>query len=131
MARILIADNASFMRSCLKYIVENAGHEVVGMAKGGKEAVDLYTQFRPDLVTLDILMEGMDGMAALGAILKGDPRARVVMVSALGQDQVQEEARKLGALGYIRKPFKPDEIVQELNNVLARDRANHDARAHR
>ena len=71
MARILIADNASFMRSCLKYIVENAGHEVVGMAKGGQEAVDLYEQLKPDLVTLDILMEGMDGMAALAAIMQG------------------------------------------------------------
>src|SRR5947209_20247397 len=120
MARILIADNASFMRSCLKYIVENAGHEVVGMAKGGQEAVDLYRQVKPDVVTLDILMEGMDGIGALGAIMQQDPRARVVMVTALGQDQVQEEARKLGASGYIRKPFKPDDIVQELNRVLGK-----------
>jgi len=120
MARILIADNASFMRSCLKYIVENAGHEVVGMAKGGQEAVDLYQQVKPDVVTLDILMEGLDGIGALGAIMQQDPRARVVMVTALGQDQVQEEARKLGASGYIRKPFKPDDIVQELNRVLGK-----------
>src|SRR5207302_2802761 len=118
MARILIADNASFMRSCLKYIVENAGHEVVGMAKGGKEAVELFGQLSPDVVTLDILMEGMDGIAALGAIMKEHPGAKVVMVTALGQDQVQEEARKLGSSGYIRKPFKPEEIVQELKRVL-------------
>ena len=120
MARILIGDNASFMRSCLKYIVENAGHEVVGMAKGGKEAVDLYEQLNPDVVTLDILIEGMDGIAALGAIMKGHPLAKVVMVTALGQEQVQEQARKLGSSGYIRKPFKPEEIVQELKRVLAR-----------
>jgi two-component system chemotaxis response regulator CheY len=118
MARILVADNASFMRSCLKYIVENAGHQVVGMAKGGEEAVALYNQLKPDLVTLDILMEGMDGVAALGHIMKADPRAKVVMVTALGQDQVQEETRKLGCSGYIRKPFKPEEIVHELNRVL-------------
>lgn len=120
MARILIADNASFMRSCLKYIVEHAGHEVVGMAKGGKEAVELYGQLHPDLVTLDILMEGMDGMAALREIKQEHPEAKVVMVSALGQDQIQEEARKLGSAGYIRKPFKPDEIVQELHQVLGK-----------
>ena len=119
MARIVIADNASFMRSCLKYIAENAGHQVVGMARGGKEAVDLYAQLRPDLVTLDILMEGMDGITALGTIMKDHPQAKVIMVSALGQDQIQEEARKLGCSGYIRKPFKPEEIVQELNRVLA------------
>src|ERR1700730_9697268 len=106
MARILIADNASFMRSCLKYIVENAGHEVVGMAKGGEEAVGLFKSSRPDLTTLDILMEGMDGMQALAAIMKEAPTARVLMVTALGQDKFQEEARKLGAVGYIRKPFK-------------------------
>src|SRR5689334_20302200 len=120
MARILIADNASFMRSCLKYIVENAGHEVVGMAKGGREAVEQYGQLRPDLVTLDILMEGMDGIAALRELRKGHPEARVIMVTALGQDQVQEEARQLGAAGYIRKPFKPKEIVQELQRVLGK-----------
>ncbi len=118
MARILIADNASFMRSCLKYIVENAGHEVAGMAKSGQEAVDLYARVEPDLVTLDILMEGMDGLAALESIVKADPGARVIMVSALGQDRLQEEAKKLGALGYIRKPFKPEEIGQELQRVL-------------
>jgi two-component system chemotaxis response regulator CheY len=120
MARILIADNASFMRSCLKYIVENAGHEVVGMAKGGKEAVELYGQLQPDLVTLDILMEGMDGIAALGEIIKAHPQAKVIMVSALGQEQIQEEARLLGSAGYIRKPFKPDEIVHELQQVLGK-----------
>jgi two-component system, chemotaxis family, chemotaxis protein CheY len=119
MARILIADNASFMRSCLKYIVENAGHEVVGMAKEGREAVHLHEQLKPDLVTLDILMEeGMDGIAALGTIIKDHPSAKVIMVTAMGQDQVQEEARKLGAVGYIRKPFKPTEIVHELERVL-------------
>jgi two-component system chemotaxis response regulator CheY len=119
MARILIADNASFMRSCLKYIVENAGHEVVGMAKEGREAVNLHEQLKPDLVTLDILMEdGMDGIVALGTIMKDHPAAKVIMVTAMGQDQVQEEARKLGAVGYIRKPFKPAEIVHELERVL-------------
>ena len=118
MARIVIADNASFMRSCLKYIVENAGHEVVGMAKGGQEAVDLYGKLLPDLVTLDILMEGMDGITALRSIMKEHPQAKAIMVSALGQDQIQEEARKIGCSGYIRKPFKPDEIVLEVNRVL-------------
>jgi two-component system chemotaxis response regulator CheY len=118
MARILIADNASFMRSCLKYIAENAGHEVAGMAKNGQEAVELYGRLKPDLVTLDSLMEGTDGIAALREIMKADPGARVLMVSALGQDQLQEEARRIGACGYIRKPFKPEAISQELKRVL-------------
>jgi two-component system, chemotaxis family, chemotaxis protein CheY len=120
MARILIADDASFMRSSLKYILENAGHQVIGMAKNGQEAIDLYGRLQPDLLTLDILMEGMDGVAALREIKKTHPNAKVVMVTALGQEQFQEEARKLGAAGYIRKPFKMQEVVQALQNVLGK-----------
>lgn len=119
MARVLIADNASFMRSCLKYIVENAGHEVVGMAHDGAEAVEKYEMLRPDLVTLDILMDRMDGLAALGEITSKHPEAKVIMVTALGQDQTKAKAGELGCLGYIRKPFKLNEIVQELDRVLA------------
>jgi two-component system, chemotaxis family, chemotaxis protein CheY len=120
MARILIADDASFMRASLKYILENAKHEVVGMAKGGQEAIDLYGRLQPDLLTLDILMEGMDGIAALREIRKKFPDAKVIMVTALGQEQFQEDARKLGAAGYIRKPFKMQEVVHELQRVLAK-----------
>jgi two-component system chemotaxis response regulator CheY len=120
MARILIADDASFMRASLKYILENAGHEVVGLAKGGQEAVELYGRLKPDLLTLDILMEGMDGIAALTEIKKKYPAAKVIMVTALGQEQFQSDARKLGAVGYIRKPFKMQEVVHELQEVLGK-----------
>jgi two-component system, chemotaxis family, chemotaxis protein CheY len=120
MARILIADDASFMRASLKYILENAGHEVVGLAKGGQEAVELYGRLKPDLLTLDILMEGMDGIAALTEIKKKYPTAKVIMVTALGQEQFQSDARKLGAVGYIRKPFKMQEVVRELQEVLGK-----------
>lgn len=119
MARILIADNASFMRSCLRYIIENAGHEVVGMARDGAEAIEQYDRLKPDLVTLDILMDKMDGLTALGEITGKHPEAKVLMVTALGQDQTQAKARDLGCCGYIRKPFKLSEIVQELDRVLA------------
>jgi len=119
MATILIADDASFMRGSLKFILENAGHEVVGTAKDGKEALSRYRELKPDLVTLDILMEGLDGLAALREITKEDPRAKVVMVTALGQEEKQEEAKKLGALGYIRKPFKRQEITDEIERVLS------------
>jgi two-component system chemotaxis response regulator CheY len=119
MARILIADNASFMRSCLKYIVENAGHTVVGLAKDGQEAVTMYEELKPDLLTLDILMEGMDGIAALGKIRQAHPTAKVIMVTAMGQDGVQDEARRLGSSGYIRKPFESRQIVGEISQVIA------------
>ena len=122
MAKILIVDDASFMRGSLKYIVEGAGHNVVGMAKDGQEALELYRKLKPDVVTLDILMGGMDGLSALKEIMKEDPEAKVIMVTALGQEEKQAEARKLGACGYIRKPFKQAEIVNEIKWVLGGER---------
>ena len=118
MATILVVDDASFMRGSLKYIVEDAGHDVVGTAQDGEEALNLYKKIRPDVVTLDILMGGADGLMALKAIIAEDPAAKVIMVTALGQDEKQAEARELGASGYIRKPFKQTEIVDEIERVL-------------
>ena len=118
MATILIVDDAAFMRGSLKYIVESAGHSVVGMAKDGQEALELYRKLKPDVVTLDILMKGMDGLSALKEIMKGDPKVKVILVTALGHEEKQEETRNLGAAGYIRKPFKQTEIVDEVNRVL-------------
>ncbi len=122
MATILIVDDAAFMRGSLKYITESAGHSVVGVAKDGQEALELTRELKPDIVTLDILMSGMDGLTALEAIKKEAPGVKVIMVTALGQEEKQEEARKLGASGYIRKPFKQTEIVNEIKWVLGGDR---------
>lgn len=121
MAKILIVDDSAFMRGSLKYIAENAGHEVVGMANDGAEGLELYKKLKPDLVTLDILMKGMDGISGLKAIRSEDPKAKVIMVTAIGQEEKQEEARKLGASGYIRKPFKQDEISSEIKRVLGEE----------
>jgi two-component system chemotaxis response regulator CheY len=118
MSTVLIADDASFMRNSLKYIVENSGHTVVGMAKEGWEALELYLKYKPDVVTLDLLMTGKDGFWALKEITKEDPKAKVIMVTAVGNEDRQEEANKIGAAGYIRKPFKPAEIVNEIDKVL-------------
>ena len=118
MAKILIVDDAAFMRGSLKYIVENAGHSVVGTAKDGQEALDLCRKLKPEIVTLDILMSGMDGLSALKAIKKESSGIKVIMVSALGQEEKQKEAYELGALGYIRKPFKRTEIANEIERVL-------------
>ncbi len=122
MAKILITDDAAFMRGSLKYIVEGAGHSVVGMAKDGQEALKLCGKLKPDIVTLDILMSGMDGLTALEAIKKENSGAKVIMVTALGHEEKQDEAFKLGASGYIRKPFKQTEIVNEIKWVLVGDR---------
>lgn len=122
MAKILVVDNASFMRSSLKYILETAGHEVVGLAENGAEAITRYKELKPDLVTMDVLMEEMDGIQALGNIRKEDPNAKVIMVTALGQENKIEEAMKLGASGYIRKPFTTAGIVSEVDRVIGKDK---------
>jgi two-component system, chemotaxis family, chemotaxis protein CheY len=118
MATVLIADDASFMRNSLKYIVESAGHTVVGLAKEGQEALDLYLKYKPDLVTLDLLMPGKDGFWALQKITEANPQSRVIIVSAVGNEDRQQEALKIGASGYIRKPFKTIDIVNEIDKVL-------------
>jgi two-component system chemotaxis response regulator CheY len=106
------------MRNSLKYIVEHAGHTVVGMATEGTEALELYLKYKPDVVTLDLLMPVMDGLSTLKAIIQKDPKAKVIMVSAVGSEDRQAKAHEMGAGGYIRKPFKPTDIVDEINKVL-------------
>ena len=118
MAKILIVDDASFMRGSLKFIMESGGHEVVGMAKDGKEALELYRKLKPDLVTLDILMREMDGITALKELRKNNPEAKVIMVTALGHEEKQKETSDGGALGFIRKPFKQDEILGAIEKAM-------------
>jgi two-component system chemotaxis response regulator CheY len=118
MARVMIVDDSSFMRSSLKYIIESAGHEVVGQAVNGQEAVAMYRTVKPDLVTMDILMAEMDGLTAAAQIIKADGKARIIMVTAIGQDEKQEQARAIGVSGYIRKPFKKEDIITEFEKVL-------------
>ena len=118
LATVLIVDDAAFMRGSLKYIVESLGHEVVGLAKNGEQGIALYNENQPDLVTLDILMGEMDGLEVLAEIMKINENATVIMVTALGQEEKQKEARSLGASGYIKKPFSSEQIAEEFARIL-------------
>jgi two-component system chemotaxis response regulator CheY len=118
-ANILIVDDSAFMRGTLQFIVERAGHTVAGTAKDGQEAINLCQELRPDIVTLDILMGGIDGIMALKAIKQVSPQIKVIMVTAIGHEVKRNEAAAFGASGYIRKPFKETEIVNEIKNALA------------
>ena len=118
MARVLIADDASFMRQMIREIIEPEGHEVVGEATNGIEAVDLYGELSPDLVTMDIVMPKRSGIDAVKAILTDHPTACIVMCSALGQETLVMEALQAGAKDFIVKPFKPDSVISTISKIL-------------
>ncbi|RFU71002.1 response regulator [Peribacillus saganii] len=118
MARILVTDDAAFMRLQLKDMVTKAGHEVVGEAENGKVAAALYQELRPDLVTMDITMPEMDGVTAVKEIKKIDPNAKVIMCSAMGQQAMVVEAIQAGAKDFIVKPFSADRIKEALQKHL-------------
>jgi two-component system, chemotaxis family, chemotaxis protein CheY len=119
MARILVVDDAAFMRKMVKDALSAAGHEIVGEAGNGAEAVARFQELKPDLLTLDITMPEKDGLAALADIIGSDPDARVVMCSALGQETKVVQALKLGAKDFVVKPFQPDRVVEAVGKALA------------
>jgi two-component system chemotaxis response regulator CheY len=104
--RVLIVDDALIMRKRIKEIAEEAGWQVAGEAKDGREAVAMYLQQKPDLVTLDVVMPNLDGISALKQMMQDDPQARVVMVSAVDQKEKLAECIQAGAIDFIVKPFK-------------------------
>ncbi|HVP29602.1 MAG TPA: response regulator [Myxococcota bacterium] len=116
--RVLIADDAAFMRQMIRDILEAEGLEVVGEAVDGVEAVEAFEQLHPDLVTMDIVMPRCSGIDAVKRILALDPGARIVMCSALGQETLVMEAVQAGAKDFIVKPFKPESVGVTLKKVL-------------
>lgn len=115
--KILIVDDAVFMRKSLRMILEQNGFEVVGEAENGEEAIAKFKQLTPDIVTMDITMPVMNGIDATGAIMTMNPSANVVMISALGQEAYVKKAIINGAKNFIIKPFKGDTVVQILNAI--------------
>lgn len=116
--RVLIVDDAIFMRMKLKDILEKNGFEVVAEAQNGAEAVEKFKAERPDLVTMDITMPEMDGVTALKNIKQIDSSAKVVMCSAMGQQTMVMEAIQSGAVDFIVKPFESDRVIQSLNKAI-------------
>ena len=120
MARVLIVDDAAFMRKMLgDVLAKGGGHEVIGEGANGAEAIAQYQSLRPDIMTLDITMPEKDGLAALREILTLEPTARVVMCSALGQESKVLEAIKSGAKDFVVKPFQPDRVLDAIGKALA------------
>jgi two-component system chemotaxis response regulator CheY len=119
MARVLVVDDAAFMRKMVSDALAKGGHEVVGEAGNGVEAIARFQELKPDLMTLDITMPEKDGLAALAEIVAADPSARVVMCSALGQESKVLEAIKLGAKDFVVKPFQPARVIEAVDKALA------------
>jgi two-component system chemotaxis response regulator CheY len=120
--RVLVADDARFMRQLIREIVEPEGFEVVGEAADGRAVVEEFQKLHPDVVTMDIVMPKRSGIDAVKEILALDPGARIVMVSALGQEALVMEALQAGAADYVVKPFKPDAVVATLRKVAEKGR---------
>ena len=115
--KILTVDDMLFMRTALKKILESSGYEIVGEAENGRDGVEKYKRTLPDIVTMDITMPDMDGLEALGKIKEINPDAKVVMVSAMGQEKNIFEAVKLGAKNFIVKPFKADKVLEVIKTL--------------
>ena len=115
---VLIVDDLTFIKIVLRDIIEKAGFRVVGEASNGEQAITQYQDTRPDVVLMDITMPGMDGLTALKKIREIDPAARVIICSALGQQQLIVQAIQLGAKDFIVKPFQPQRVVAALKKAL-------------
>ena len=119
MARVLVVDDAVFMRKMVRDALTRGGHEVVGEGANGHEAVARYQELQPELTTLDITMPEKDGLTALKEIVAIDPEARVIICSALGQESKVLDAVKAGAREFVVKPFQPERILDAAAKALA------------
>ena len=118
MAKILVVDDAAFMRMMIKDILTKNGYEVAGEAENGNVAVSKYAEVKPDLVLMDITMPEKDGIQALKEIKAGDSNAKVIMCSAMGQQAMVIEAIQSGARDFIVKPSQADRVIEAVKKVV-------------
>jgi len=116
--RVLVVDDAAFMRMMIKNILVDGGFEIIGEAENGRDAIDLFRELRPDLVTMDITMPEMDGIDAVKAILDIDRDAKIIMCSAMGQQAMVIDAIQAGAKDFVVKPFKPDRVLAAISKLF-------------
>ena len=119
MANILVVDDAAFMRMMLKDILTKGGHQIIGEAADGVQAIDQYRKLMPDLVTMDITMPNMEGIEAVKHIKQANPNARIVMCSAMGQQYLVVQAIQAGAKDFIVKPFQAERVLDAVKKALA------------
>ncbi len=120
MARVLVVDDAAFMRMTIKKMLEAHGHSVIAEAENGLEAVKKYIEAKPDVVLLDITMPEMNGVEALKRIKELEPGARVIICSAMGQQAMVAQAIQYGAKDFIVKPFEEDRLIAAVDKIMSR-----------
>ena len=118
MKNVLIVDDSKFMRILLQKILTKHCFTIIGEAEDGEQAVQQYSKLRPDLVTMDIIMPNMDGLEASKQILQYDPDAKIIVVTALGQEQLIMDAIKLGVKEFVIKPFNETQVVNAVTTVI-------------
>lgn len=116
--RVLLVDDSTYIRTVLGSIIVEAGFEVVGEAADGEEAIRKYMALKPDIILMDVIMEPMNGMAATEVILDKDPAALILMVTVLEDKEILVDLIKIGAKGYITKPFSKEEIAEKIREVI-------------
>jgi two-component system chemotaxis response regulator CheY len=114
--RILVVDDSSMMRKMITNILNPPGHIVIGQAKSGEEAVAMYRELKPDLVTMDITMRGMDGLTAAKEIFSFDANAQIIFLSNLNEEKYKDEVREMGAVGFVNK-YKAAEILDLIDGI--------------
>lgn len=122
-ARVLVVDDAIFMRKMISDILEGHGMEIVGEADNGQLAVEKYKELKPDLVTMDIIMPEMNGIDAVRLIIEADAQAHIVMCSALGQQALVQDALAAGAKDFLIKPFNPSRVIEVVTKILGQNAA--------
>jgi len=115
----MLVDDTKFMRMMLANILKPKGYEIVAEAEDGLQAIEKYNQLKPDLVTMDIVMPHMEGIEAARNIVASDRNAKIIMVTAVGQESKVKEAIEAGARGYIVKPFQAPQVIEEVEKVLS------------
>lgn len=118
MAKGLIVDDSKFMRKIIKGVLESAGHKVIAEADNGMDGIESYKKIKPDFVTMDITMGGKDGMKAVQEITEFDPKAKIIVISALNEQTIKMHDNDIKAAAYITKPFQKDLLLKTLKKVL-------------
>ena len=117
--RIMVVDDSRLGRVQLEDVLKGTDYEIVAYCRSGEDAIKQYAEVQPDLVTMDIIMQGMDGLDAAEVILKNNPQARIVMISSLAYDDTFERARAIGAKGFVDKPFHQEQLLKVFEQALS------------